>query len=38
MLREIIQTKKDKYLYVFTYIWNLKNLKINEYNKTKTDS
>ena len=37
MLTEIIQTKKD-ILYVFTYIWNLKNLKINEYNKTKTDS
>ena len=30
---ELSQTEKDKYCYVFTYMWKLKN-KMNEYNKT----
>lgn len=33
MLSEISQ-KKDKYWYVFNYMWNIEN-KLNEYNKKK---
>ena len=35
MIGEINQAEKDKYF--FTYMWNQKN-KMNEYNKTETDS
>ena len=37
MLGEISQTEKRQILYIFTYMWNLKN-KMNEYSKTETDS
>ena len=37
MLSEISQKEKDM-LYVITYMWNLKKIKKNEYNKTGTDS
>ena len=33
MINDISQTEKDKYLYVITYMWNLKSTTASEYNK-----